>query len=75
MKKVEKRNNPNQKKLFWCKANIKHFCFNNLYKDFDMIIFHIAMDFCQDNFRIQTHIYFHSVHLEKQIPNTFLNDI
>ena len=36
--------------LFWCKANIKRFGFNNLHQDFDIIgIVHTAMDACRHN--------------------------
>ena len=36
--------------LFWCKANVKHFSFDNLHQDFDIMrIVHIAMDACRDN--------------------------
>ena len=36
--------------LFWRKANIKHFGFDNLHQDFDIMkIVHIAMDACWDN--------------------------
>ena len=36
--------------LFWCKANVKCFGFNNLHQDFDIIrIVHIAIDACCDN--------------------------
>ena len=50
MKKVEKQNNPNQMNLFWCKANVKRFGFNNLHQDFDIMrSINIAMDICRDN--------------------------
>ena len=50
MKKVEKKNNPNYMNLFWCKANVKRFGFDNLHQDFDIIrIVRTAMDACQDN--------------------------
>ena len=36
--------------LFWCKANVKLFGFNNLHQDIDIIgIVHTAMGSCWDN--------------------------
>ena len=36
--------------LFWCKANVKRFGFNNLGQDFDIIkIVHTATDACRNN--------------------------
>ena len=47
MKKVEKQNNPNYMNLFWCKANVKGFGFNDLHQDFDItrIVFLMMLDF------------------------------
>ena len=45
MMKVEKQNNPNKINLFWCKANVKRFGFNNLHQDFNIVrIVHTAID-------------------------------
>ena len=37
--------------LFWCKANVKRFGFNNLHQDLDIMrnIVHTAMDSCRGN--------------------------
>ena len=52
--------------LFWCKANVKRFSFNNLHQDFDIIrMVHTAMGACQDN-RCKENIYdekYMNVHL------------
>ena len=54
--------------LFWCKVNVKHFGFNNLHQDFDIMrnIVHTVMNACRDN-RIKENLYnerFQNVHLD-----------
>ena len=50
MKKVEKKNNPNQMNLFCYKTNVKRFGFYNLHQGFDIMrIVHTAMEACRDN--------------------------
>ena len=46
--------------LLWRKANIKHFGFNNLHQDFDIMrIVFLLSSYC----RIQIHIYFHNTYI------------
>ena len=50
MKEVEKQNNTIEMNLFWCKANVKRFGFDNLYQDFDIMgIVQTAMDAYRHN--------------------------
>ena len=39
--------------LFWCKANVKRFGFDNLHQDFDIMrnVIHTGMDACRDDRR------------------------